>query len=149
MNTHVRAVVAVAVVAIGAVGCVGSQAETPSSSPSPSATGRPTSSPASAPPLTESFTSTQHGYSVTYPEGWTVQAATEPWTSSPFPLSFGSPEVDTLYDPILKADLFLIIASQSIGDSTPDEWVAEQMATPDEGCGWVDPDRAPWTEPAA
>jgi hypothetical protein len=72
---------------------------------------------------------------LSYPEGWTTQAATEPWTSSPFPLLFGSPEVDTLYDPVLLHDLFLIIAAQPIGESTPDEWVAEQMATPDQGCG--------------
>ena len=56
----------------------------PTASPEPSP-----SPPASAPPLTQSFTSTQHGYSVSYPEGWTAQAATEPWTESTFPLLFG------------------------------------------------------------
>ena len=37
----------------------------------------------SAPPLTQSFTSPLHGISLSYPEGWTAQAATEPWTESP------------------------------------------------------------------
>ena len=93
---------------------------------------------ASAPPLTQSFTSTQHGISLSYPEGWTAQAATEPWTDSTFPLIFGGPHADWLYDPTLTSDLFLTIASQPIGDSTPEDWVAEQMAS-DEGCTATEP----------
>ena len=135
MNTYTRlAVAAVAVVAIGAVGCAGGQAETPSPSASPSATDRPTLSPGSAPPLTQNFTSTLHGISMSYPAGWTAQAATGPWTDSTFPLEFGAPHADFLYEPTLTSDLFLTIASQPIGDSTPEDWVAEQMAS-DEGCG--------------
>ena len=131
MNTNARvAVAALAVVAIGTVGCVGSQAETPSLS----ATGRPAPSSASAPLLTKSFTSTLHGISVSYPEGWTAQAATEPWTDSTFPLSFPVPQVDFLYDPTLTSDLFLAIASKPIGSSTSEAWVVKQMAS-DEGCG--------------
>ncbi|MEX2135659.1 MAG: hypothetical protein WEB29_01690 [Chloroflexota bacterium] len=110
----------------------------PEATPSPSATAEPTLSPASAPPLTQSFTSTHHGISLSYPEGWIAQAATEPWTDSTFPLSFQVPQVDWLYDPTLRADLFLAIASQPIGDSTPEDWVAEQMAS-DEGCGTTEP----------
>jgi hypothetical protein len=139
MNTYARvAVAAVAVVAIGAVGCAGGQAETPSPSASPSATGRPTPSPRPAPPLTQSFTSTLHGISVSYPEGWTAQAATEPWTDRTFPLAFREPQADFLYDPTLTSNLFLTIASQPIGDSTPEDWVAEQMAS-DEGCKATEP----------
>ena len=109
--------------------------------PSPSATAEPTPSPsaeAGAPPLTQTFTSTQHGYSVSYPEGWTAQAATEPWTASTFPLAFGQPHADWLSDPIQTDHLFLTIASQPIGDSTPEDWVAEQMAS-DEGCAATEP----------
>ena len=135
MNTNARvAVAALAVVAIGMVGCVGSQDETPS----PSATSRSTSSPGSAPPLTTSFTSTLHGISVSYPEAWTAQAAAEPWTDSTFPLAFGAPIADFLYDPSLTSNLFLTIASQPIGDSTPEDWVAKQMAS-DEGCTATEP----------
>ena len=113
-------------------GGVGSQ---PTATLQPTATPEPTPSPpASPPPLTQTFTSTLHGYSVSYPEGWTAEAATEPWTASTFPLSFTVPQVDWLYDPDLEADLFLAIASQPIGDSTPEDWVAEQMAS-EEGCG--------------
>jgi hypothetical protein len=112
----------------GGVGSGATPTAEPTATPEPSP-----SPPASAPPLTQSFTSNLHGISVSYPEGWTAQAATGPWTDRTFPLSFGEPHADYLYDPILTSDLFLTIASQPIGDSTPEEWVAEQMAS-DEGC---------------
>jgi hypothetical protein len=124
---------------LGACGLGSQPTVTPSPEPSPSATTRPTPSPsASAPPLTQSFTSTLHGISMSFPEGWTAQAATEPWTASTFPLNFPVPQVDWLYDPTLTSDLFLAIASQPIGDFTPEDWVAEQMAG-DEGCGATEP----------
>jgi hypothetical protein len=136
MNTYARlAVAAVAVIAIGAVGIavlrpgnspggVG-QAMTPSPEPSPSATIQPTPSPRPAPPLTQSFTSTLHGISMSYPEGWTAQEATEPWTGAQ--ANFGDPFADFLYDPALTDHLFLSIASRPIGESTPDEWVAQAL----------------------
>jgi len=107
--------------------------------PEPTATPEPSPSPpASAPPLTQTFTSNLHGISVSYPEGWTAEAATEPWTESTFSLLFGESHVDFLYDPVLTDHLFLAIASQPIGDSTPEDWVAEQMAS-DEGCTATEP----------
>ena len=135
MNTYARvAVAALAVIVIGAVGLavlrpgsagVGDQV-TPSPEPSPSATIRPTPSPTSAPPLSQTFTSTLHGISISYPEGWAEQAATEPWTGAGF--VFGDPPVDLLYDPVLTDHLFLAITSQPIGDTIPDEWIAEKVA---------------------
>ena len=120
-------------------GGLGGPGGEPTATPQPTATPEPSPSPAaSAPPLTQSFTSTLHGFSVSYPEGWTAQAATEPWTASTFPLSFGEPHADWLHDPILESDLFLTIASQPIGDSTPEDWVAAQMAS-DEGCTATEP----------
>jgi hypothetical protein len=89
--------------------------------------------------LTQIFSSPLHGYSVSYPEGWTSRAATEPWTASTFPQNFFDPQVDVLHDPTLESDLFLILASQPIGDSTPEDWVAEQLATPDQGCDTTEP----------
>ena len=62
---------------------------------------------------------------MSYPEGWTAQAATEPWTG--VQANFGEPPADTLFDPVLTDHLFLSMASQPIGDSTPDEWVAEKL----------------------
>jgi len=136
-----RRTVAATVVAVllGACGGPGVQpTSSPESSAASEATAEPTSSPASAPPLTQSFTSTLHGFSVSYPEGWDAQAATEPWTDSTFPLSFPVPQVDWLSDPVLTSDLFLAIASQPLGDSTPEDWVAEQLAS-EEGCDTTEP----------
>jgi hypothetical protein len=128
------AVVVIAIIAInllpGSPAPGGEPSALPSVSPSASA---PTPSSNPAPPLTQSFTSTLHGISLSYPEGWTAQAATRPWTDSTFPLEFGAPHADFLYDPTLTSDLFLTIASQPIGDSTPEAWAAAQMAS-GEGC---------------
>jgi hypothetical protein len=120
-------------------GGTGTPGGEPTATPEPTASPEPSASPSTpAPPLTESFTSTLHGISVSYPEGWTARAASEPWTDSTFPLNFEMPHADFLYDPILEANLFLTIASQPIGDSTPEDWVAEQMAS-DEGCARTEP----------
>jgi hypothetical protein len=136
-----RGPVAAAVFAVVLGACGGPGGE-PNPSAEPSAaqetTAEPTLSPVAAPPLTQSFISTLHGFSVSYPEGWDAQAATEPWTESTFPLSFPVPQVDWLSDPVLTSDLFLAIASQPIGDSTPEDWVAEQLAS-EEGCGTTEP----------
>jgi hypothetical protein len=48
------------------------------------------------------------------------------------------PQADFLYDPTLTDHLFLTIASQPIGDSTPEDWAAEQMAS-GEGCTATEP----------
>jgi hypothetical protein len=144
MNTIVtinRGPLAAAILAVLLGACAGPGGQ-PASSAEPTATREatavPTSSPASAPPLTQSFTSTLHGISVSYPEGWTAQAATEPWTDQTFPLSFLVSQADFLYDASLTDQLFLTIASQPIGDSTPEDWAAEQMAS-GEGCTATEP----------
>jgi len=148
MNAYAKvAVAAVLVVAVGAIGLAvlgprgtsqqGGAAPSPSaepaSSPSPAVTSQPTASPATPPPLTQSFTSSLNGISMSYPEGWATQAATEPWTADTFTLGYLQPAADSLYDPALNDNLFLTIASQPIGSSTPDEWLADQAAS-EEGC---------------
>ena len=76
-------------------GVGGAPSASPSPTPAPTATLRPSPSPMSAPPLPQSFTSQMHGISVSYPEGWTIEAATEPWTDGPsrarLPLQRSSP----------------------------------------------------------
>ena len=85
------------------------------------------------------FTSTVHGISLSYPEGWTTQAATEPWTDCLYCSAVHSaPYVDVLYHPVHGDGLFLRIASQPIGESAPEDWVAAQMAS-DEGCTATEP----------
>lgn len=106
--------------------------------PEPTATPEPSPSAAAAPPLSQTFTSTMHGISISYPEGWTAQAATEPWTEPTFPLEFGQPYADWLSDPVLTHNLFLTVASQPIGDATSEEWSGQQMAS-GEGCSATEP----------
>ena len=93
--------------------------------------------------LTHSFTSTLHGISVSHPEGWTAEAATEPWTDGPNSHSILDPHDDRLLHPTLTDHLFLSISSQPIGDSTPEVWIKEQMAA------WADLEECRATEPIA
>jgi hypothetical protein len=106
--------------------------ETPSASPS--------ASPVTPPPLNQSFTSAVHGISVSYPEGWIAQAATEPWTDCLYCTGvLSAPYVDVLHPPEPVGDgLFLRIASQPIGESAPEDWVAAQMAS-GERCTTTEP----------
>jgi hypothetical protein len=117
---------------------VGAPASEPPAASAPSeAPASAASSPLSPPPLTQSFTSPLHGISMSYPEGWDSQAATEPWTNSTIPFDFNIPQADFLHG----ADGFslnLVFGSRPIGDLTPEEWVAEQMAGP-EGCAATEP----------
>jgi hypothetical protein len=119
----------IAVVFIGSrfIGSPTSNVGGPSSQP-PASTAPASAAPSRAtPPLTQTFTSQMHGFSVSYPEGWTARAATEPWTGTGGP-HYPDPFADLLIDPGLGDHLFLIFGSQPIGNSTPDEWVAELMA---------------------
>ena len=102
--------------------------------PSPSAVASP--SQATGPALSERFTSALHGVSVSYPAGWTVRPATEPWaTSGPF--RFQDPVGDFIYDPRLTDHLFLGLASQPLAGRSPDTWAADLLAL--EGCPSSDP----------
>jgi hypothetical protein len=111
-------------------GCSTAASVAPSTQPSePSPAAEPSSnaSPTAPPALTETFTSAQHGISLSYPAGWMTKAATEPWTTSDW--GFDQPTVDIVYDPKLDdGHLFLSIGSQPLGTSTADKWIAERMA---------------------
>jgi hypothetical protein len=145
------AAVAVAVIALGAVGFAvlgpGSRpaiapspsasptiAATPTTAPTASPTITPTPDPSLPPPLGGSFTSAMHGISLAYPTGWNVHAATEPWTQADG-LSFGSPNLDTLSDPVLEDHLFLALASEALGGKSGDVWVNALMRSTELGCG--------------
>jgi hypothetical protein len=142
MNTFAKA--AVGAVAVISVAYVGLNVLGPDNSgvgavpsPGPSATVAPTATPAptltptptptatplpSAPPLTGQFTS-EHGFSISYPETWSTRPASEPWTSG-F-VDFGQPGADLIYDPVVESDLFLALASQPLGDRSPAAWTTE------------------------
>ena len=76
---------------------------------------------------------------MSHPEGWTAEAATEPWTDGPNSHSILDPHDDRLLHPTLTDHLFLSISSQPIGDSTPEDWITEQMAAWEEECTATEP----------
>jgi len=110
-------------------GVGGVASASPSITPAPTATTEPSPSPIAPPPLTQTFTSQMHGISMSYPEGWTARAATEPWTDRPGVPQSVDPGFDVLQDPVLTDHLFLFFASQPIGDTTPADWVAAKVAS--------------------
>jgi hypothetical protein len=137
-----RAVALIAIGALGLAACgsaaspsVGEQQTTaPSVSPRPSAS--PSTLAASPAASTETFTSERHGFSISYPTGWVARPATEPWTKD-VP-DFMSKAGDAIYDPIRQGDLWISVASQPIGASSPDQWAAEKLAF-DDGCTASEP----------
>ena len=145
MNTLAKvALAAVVVLAIGAVGLnvlsarnpsgVGGQpTASPTASPSPSPSPIPSPSSYSAPPLSETFTSTMHGFSIAYPAGWKTTSATQPVTDPG--LMFPSPDMDWIYDGQLTSGLFLALGSQPLGDAAPDAWTTDFLDSFDGGCG--------------
>lgn len=148
MNSFAKyGLAAVAVIAVGYLGLavLGPGGTGPGGAPSavPSATVAPTPAPSAVPsptptadptaaPLTGQFTSDRHGFSISYPVTWVTRPATTPWTSGY--VDFGEEDGDLMYDPVLESDLFLAIASQSLGERTREEWEAEiwQMIAADD-----------------
>ena len=117
-------------------------APTPNPTPVPTATpAAPTPSSPSAPPLAQGFTSTKHGISLSYPEGWTAKAATKPWApGTDLVPGFLDPQAraDFLYDTTERDSLFLAIGSQPIGDTTPEDWIMEMGGSGD-NCAVTEP----------
>ncbi|HET9852384.1 MAG TPA: hypothetical protein VFP56_07755 [Candidatus Limnocylindrales bacterium] len=150
MTTSMKlAVAAVAVVAVGAVAIT-------QLAPPPSVPGTPTVAPTNTapitappstpeptpsqtgyvpPPLSGLFISEMHGIHISYPAGWIVRAATEPWTTDGEP-AFTSLAGDVIYDPDLGDGLFLTLASQPLGDMSFEEW---STAVLDDACSDVGP----------
>lgn len=146
MNRLVPLAAGVAVVAVAVVvgfqllspPAPGGVAAAPSSQPSPTPVPSPSASTAAVPPpLTQTFTSKMNGFSMSYPEGWTTRAATEPWTDRPGVAQFVDPGIDVLSDPAPDSNLFLYGSSRPIDPTTPEAWVADpdsdfEGCTPDE-----------------
>ena len=140
MNSFAKlAVATVVVVSVGLVGLAvlrpgtgsnvggpgGTPAPSPSPSPSPAASASPGPSVSPLPALTETFTSAIHGISVSYPSGWKLQPATEPWTSGV--VRGESKFADVIYEK--EADSpFIAVASQPLAGKTLDSWATEYLA---------------------
>ena len=134
MNSYAKmAVAAVAVIAIGAVGLAfwrdgappGPGIVTPTASPTSGPFGSPSSE------LTESFTSSLHGISVSYPADWSVEPATVPWTIG-VPGSVAGAR-DTIGDGAAD-ESFVGLASQPLGGEDGERWANDLLADPDGFC---------------
>ena len=77
-------------------------------------------------PLTATFTSTIHGFSLRYADGWLTRRATEPWTGGE--LAFDSPAADVIYDPAHGGEVYLLVASQAYGDLDGSAWRQQVLA---------------------
>jgi hypothetical protein len=88
----------------------------PSPTPTPSAS--PTASSA-LPPLSDTFTSSRHGYSVNHPAGWTITPATRVWAPGTTTL-WGDPALDSL----TGADVRFVATSQRLpAGQTSAQWL--------------------------
>jgi hypothetical protein len=140
MNSFAKlAIATVAVISVGLValavlrpgtgsnvgGPGGTPSPSPSPSPSPAASASPGPSVSPLPALTETFTSAMHGISVSYPSGWKLQPATEPWTT-------GIVQGDSAYADIIyekESDSpFIAVASQPFAGKTFDDWATDYLA---------------------
>jgi hypothetical protein len=150
MNSATRyAIAAVAVIAVGAIGLAvlrpgstpaGGVGSGPSPSPpaaSPSLAASPSSSPSPSapPPLTETYTSAIHGISISYPTGWKLRAASEPWTTGI--VQQDSAFADVMYESETDSP-FIAVASQDLAGKTADRWAADYVASLGD-CGATEP----------
>jgi hypothetical protein len=137
MNSFAKvAVAAVVVIAVGALGLAvlrpgsgpgvgGGTLPTPSPFPTASPSVSPSPTPSDLPALTETYTSVMHGISVSYPAGWKLQPATEPWTT-------GIVQGDSSYADIIyekeEDSPFIAVASQPLAGKTVDRWATDYLA---------------------
>jgi len=145
-NTMRLAAAAVAVIALAGVGLAltgrlggnGVGGTTPTGSPTVAPSPTPTTAASSAatptarpdptaPPLSETFTSSRYGISIAYPQGWTTQAATKQAPDAD--VSFPGPETDLIYDPIKRDQLFLTLSSLPLDKTPPASWIAQAATT--------------------
>ena len=140
MRSIVSLVSVVAVSAL-AVGCAAPTSGPPTAIPAESRA--PTAGPSSVavaaaagPALTEAFTSTLHGMSVSYPDGWVPEAATEPWPAGGI-VQQETPFGDVIEDGSAGDTAFIALASQPLAGKPLNEWVADYE--PFTECGPAEP----------
>ena len=95
------------------------------------------SAPGTVPPLTQTFRSPMMGYSVAYPVGWTVTAATEVWTPDA-PNFWDDPAGDRIESQTagVRGTSQKLAAGQS-----PEDWLNAYLALAPTGCG--EPEEVP------
>jgi hypothetical protein len=73
--------------------------------------------------MTQTFTSTRHGYAIRYPSGWSATPATKRWTGGDGPDPSAS-NMDELSGPSAR----LVVESAPLGKQTADQWKAAYVA---------------------
>jgi hypothetical protein len=73
--------------------------------------------------MATTFTSTRHGFDVSYPAGWTAKPATEAWSGD------GPDQEGAYMDKLQGPDALLVVTSRKLAaDETPDTWKAAYVA---------------------
>ena len=109
------------------------------SSPQPTSLRSPGASPIPVPALTQTFASTRNGFSVQYPAGWAIKAATTSWRPGTY-VPIGNPSLDELKQ---LGEARLVVASQRLPQGqTESKWLAS-FARPFD-LGACSGDRAGW-----
>jgi hypothetical protein len=125
MTQMTRALSVIAVVAVVVIG--GVVLLRPGSPSSGSPSGSASSSPASSglPALSKTFTSTVSGYSISYPDGWKVVAASQSWPTGSFTFNPDDHWVDSFSGP----NLAIYAVSQKIAtSSSATQWLDKYMS---------------------
>jgi hypothetical protein len=78
--------------------------------------------------FTERFDSPLHGLSIGYPAGWRTRAANEPWGHNE--VAFGAPDVDVIFHPTLRDDLYFALVSEPLGDKSGRDYVNDRALLP-------------------
>jgi hypothetical protein len=136
MNQLTRAVTVIAAAVVVVIGGVvvlrpsspsgqGSSGTTPAASGSGSASASTSPASSGLPALTETFTSTVGGFSISYPAGWKVVRATQTWPTGSFTSNPDDHSVDAFSGP----NLAIYAVSQKLATSTtPAKWLDEYLS---------------------
>lgn len=76
------------------------------------------------------FTSAMNGISIDHPSAWQVRPAAKPWGGR---IAFDAPDVDIIFDPVFRQDLYLAVVSQPLSSTAPRAWVADHRDSPSLG----------------
>ncbi len=109
----------------------------PSTSPSSGAEPTPSTSPRPFPsPGFSRFDSPLHGVSIDYPAGWEIRPATEPWRHDA--VTFDASDVDVIFDPMLRDDLYIAVVSEPLNGRAPGDWCCGPLLEPSQVCSAPD-----------
>jgi hypothetical protein len=121
------------VAANGLMDAARTQMPQPAGQPTPTTTENGQAVGQPSPPFTERFDSPLHGLSIGYPSGWRTRAATEPWGQGE--VAFGAPDVDVIFDPTLRDDLYFALVSEPLDGQAGRNWRRVHLAQTEKTLG--------------